>query len=269
MKCSANLDKHRKHLEIISPKKTPPIVSVVGNSGSGKTTLLEKLIAEFKHRGFCVGTIKHDVHGFEIDRPGKDSWRHKQAGASTTIISSPYQIGMAMDVDHDHNPEELMPLLYNMDIILTEGYKKENFPKLEVFRPEVHKAPLFKDDKTLLALISDVPIELCVPIFSTGDIKRLADFLIIHFNLIRAPLPAPMKAPPRISYELEKFMNQKQASPNEFLYCPALTGILMILMQFYIYFTKEIIQCLLTLHKLSYGIGIQSTEENQNHKKGR
>ena len=88
----------------------PPIVSIVGPSGVGKTTLLERLIPELTGRGYRVGTIKHDVHGFEIDQPGKDSWRHKHAGAQVTVISSPNQIGMVMDVDHDHHLEELKRL---------------------------------------------------------------------------------------------------------------------------------------------------------------
>ena len=174
--------------------KSPPVVSVVGYSGSGKTTLLEKLISELKDRGYAVGTIKHDVHGFEMDRPGKDSWRHKKAGASVTVISSSYQIGMVRDVDHDHRTEELVALLPDMDIILTEGYKKENLPKLEVFRSQVHKAPLFKGDKSLLALISDDPIDLGVPRFSPGDGQKLADFLIRHFNLAKAVSVAHTKA---------------------------------------------------------------------------
>jgi molybdopterin-guanine dinucleotide biosynthesis protein B len=170
------------------PKKIPgmnlpPVVSVVGKSGSGKTSLLVKLISEFKKRGLRVGTIKHDVHGFEMDRPGKDSWRHKQAGASTTIISSPCQIGMVKDVDHDHNPEELVGFLADMDIILTEGYKRGNSPKLEVFRPEVHRNPVCRGDNNLLALITDAPIDLGVPRFSVGDIEGLADFVMDHFSL--------------------------------------------------------------------------------------
>jgi molybdopterin-guanine dinucleotide biosynthesis protein B len=134
------------------------------------------------------------VHGFEMDRPGKDSWRHKKAGASVTIISSPYQIGMVRDVDHDHRPEELMMLLPDMDIILTEGYKKENLPKLEVFRSQIHKAPLFKGDKTLLALISDEPIDLGVPRFSGEDGQSIVDFLIEYFNLEKAVSLACTKA---------------------------------------------------------------------------
>lgn len=178
-------DQQNQSLDMIWGKSSP-VVSVVGYSGSGKTTLLEKLISELTQRGYAVGTIKHDVHGFEMDKPGKDSWRHKKAGASATIISSPYQIGMVRDVEHDHSPEELMALLPDMDIILTEGYKQENLPKLEVFRSEVHKAPLFKGDKSLLALISDDPIDLGVPRFSPGDGIKLADFLIMHFNLSKA-----------------------------------------------------------------------------------
>ncbi len=166
--------------------REPPIISIVGFSGTGKTSLLEKLIPEFTRRGFIVGTIKHDVHGFEMDRPGKDSWRHKQAGASTAIISSSRQVGMIMDVDHDHHLDELVFLLSNMDIILAEGYKHTDKPKLEVFRPDVHKEPLLKDDEHLVALISNVAVDLDVPQFSMNDIEGLTDFLITYFGLIPA-----------------------------------------------------------------------------------
>ena len=186
-------DQQNQSLDMIW-EKTSPVVSVVGYSGSGKTTLLEKLISELAQRGYAVGTIKHNVHGFEMDKPGKDSWRHKKAGASATIISSPFQIGMVRDVEHDHSPEELMALLPDMDIVLTEGYKKESLPKLEVFRSEVHKAPLFKGDKSLLALISDDPIDLGVSRFSPGDVQKLVDFLIRHFNLAKTIPVAHTKA---------------------------------------------------------------------------
>jgi len=161
----------------------PPVISIVGSSGVGKTTLMEKLIPELVQRGFRVGTVKHDVHGFEMDKPGKDSWRHKQAGAVVSIISSPYQIGMVRDVDHDHDPEELSPYLTDLDIILTEGYKIKGKSKLEVFRPEVNSEPLCRDDEKLFALVSDTPIDLGVPRFPAKDIKGLADFLISHFGL--------------------------------------------------------------------------------------
>lgn len=161
----------------------PPIVLVVGNSGSGKTTFLENLIPELTHRGLTVGTVKHDVHGFEMDTPGKDSWRHKQAGASTTVISSPFQIGMVRDVDHDHKPDELLFLFPNVDIILIEGYKRANKPKLEIFRSEISKKPLCENDQHLLALISDAPVDIDVPVFSSKDYHGVAEHLIAHFKL--------------------------------------------------------------------------------------
>jgi molybdopterin-guanine dinucleotide biosynthesis protein B len=166
-------------------KKTiPPMVAVIGHSGSGKTTFLEKLIPELTRRGLKVGSIKHDVHGFEMDKPGKDSWRHKHAGALTTVISSPYQIGMVMDVEYDHRPDELLSLFSGMDIILTEGYKRSNIPKLEIFRAETTPEPLCKNDEKLMALITDAHIDLNVPVFSTRAVEKVADFLIDQFNLI-------------------------------------------------------------------------------------
>ena len=170
-------------MKISNKKNSPPFVSVVGNSGSGKTTFLEKLIPELIGRGLKVGTIKHDVHGFEMDKPGKDSWRHKHAGALATIISSPYQIGMVKDVEHDHKPDELLPLFNGMDIILTEGYKRGNHPKMEIFRTQIINEPLCKNDTSLLALITDSDIDLEVPTFSLDAVEQVADFLIKHFNL--------------------------------------------------------------------------------------
>ncbi|MFO7556302.1 MAG: molybdopterin-guanine dinucleotide biosynthesis protein B [Desulfobacterales bacterium] len=170
----------------LKKKTIPPVVSVIGNSGSGKTTFLEKLIPELTGRGLKVGSIKHDVHGFELDKPGKDSWRHKHAGASTTVISSPYQIGMVKDVDYDHKPDELFSFFNGMDIILTEGYKRCNMPKLEIFRAEITTEPLCKNDEKLLALISDSDIDIGVPVFSPREIKKVAEFLIEHFDLTRS-----------------------------------------------------------------------------------
>ncbi|MDH3344018.1 MAG: molybdopterin-guanine dinucleotide biosynthesis protein B [Desulfobacteraceae bacterium] len=172
-------------IKILSENITPPVVSVVGNSGAGKTTFLEKVIREMIHRGLKVGTIKHDVHGrFEMDKPGKDSWRHKHAGASTTVISSPNRIGVVMDVEYDHSLDELVSFFSGMDIILTEGYKKDQKPKLEIFRPEITQEPLCKNDENLLAFVTDAPIDFGVPVFSAEDIKGVADFLIVRFNLI-------------------------------------------------------------------------------------
>jgi len=163
----------------------PPIVTIVGNSGSGKTTLLEKLIAELSERGLKIGSIKHDVHGFEMDKPGKDSWRHKKAGAVTTIITSPRQIGMVKDVGHDHTPDELASFFPETDLILCEGFKRQPLPKMEIFRPEIHSTPLCTDDKHLLAFISDAPEygQKAPRCFGLNAIQEIAAFLIAHFNL--------------------------------------------------------------------------------------
>lgn len=161
----------------------PPLVSIVGKSDSGKTTLLERLIPELKKRGLRVGTIKHDVHGFEMDHPGKDSWRHKQAGSVKTVISSPKKIGIVMDVEHDHTLEELIPYFGGEDIILSEGYKRESKPKVEIFRSEVHDEPLCINDDNLIAFVTDTDLDLEVPRFKIHDTKGLADFLIRFFKL--------------------------------------------------------------------------------------
>lgn len=161
----------------------PKIVSIVGKSGAGKTTLLEKLIPELRGMGLRVGTIKHDVHGFEIDHPGKDSWRHKKAGSAITIISSPQRIGMVMDVDHDHTLDELALFFSGVDLILSEGYKGENKPKVEIFRREVHAEPLCLNDSNLIALMTNSDVDLGVPRFALDDIEGLAHFLTRHFRL--------------------------------------------------------------------------------------
>ena len=164
---------------------TPPIVSLVGYSGSGKTTFLEKLIPALSKFGLKVATIKHDVHGFEMDKPGKDTWRHKKAGAVATIISSVSKIGLVMDSDHDHDPEELTRLFPEVDIVLTEGYKDTPHLKLEIFRPDVteNKIPLCTNDPHLLAIVSNQKVLLSIPRFGLNDIEGVAKYLINYFKL--------------------------------------------------------------------------------------
>ncbi|MBW2565556.1 MAG: molybdopterin-guanine dinucleotide biosynthesis protein B [Deltaproteobacteria bacterium] len=145
----------------------PPIVSIVGKSDAGKTTLLEKLVRELKKRGYRIGTIKHDVHGFDIDHEGKDSWRHKE---------------LVKDVESEEPLDSLASKYFqDVDIILTEGYKKESKPKIEVFRSQVHEKPLCKEDENLVALVSDTSLDLDAPCFELDDTKGLADFLEERF----------------------------------------------------------------------------------------
>lgn len=183
MQLPQDKDKHRTDLNPLIPRTIPPVVSIVGYSGSGKTTLIEKLISALKQRGLRVGTIKHDVHGFEMDRPGKDSWRHKQAGASATIITSPRQIGMVMDADHDHHPMELLPLMAGMDIVIVEGFKKAILQKIEVFRSENGKPPACRGDKNLIAVVSNTSLDWGVPRYTDDDVEILTDIIIQKFGL--------------------------------------------------------------------------------------
>lgn len=156
----------------------PPIISIVGKSDSGKTTLLEKLIAEIRNRGYRVGTIKHDTHGFDIDHEGKDTWRHKKAGASTVIISSPQKVAVIKDTEEDRAIDSLAAeYMQEVDIVFTEGYKRENKPKVEVYRKEMHRELLCQGDDNLVALASNQPFDIGVPCFDINDVKGLADLI--------------------------------------------------------------------------------------------
>ncbi len=165
----------------------PAVVSVVAKSGTGKTTLLEKLIAELKNRGYRVGTIKHDAHRFDIDREGKDSWRMTQAGADTMLITSPAKIAMVKMNPAAQEPglEETIGRYFgDVDIVLTEGFKKSAMPKIEVHR-RARSARLMcrgeEHDPTLIAVASDAPQELDVPVFDLNDGVAICDFIEERF----------------------------------------------------------------------------------------
>ena len=155
-----------------------PIISIVGKSDSGKTTLIEKLVPELTRRGYRIATVKHDTHGFEIDREGKDSWKHKQAGAYSVVISSPNKVALIRDVEKDLTLEEIREkLIQDVDLILSEGYKKDVQPKIEIFRKEKHKELLCSKDDSLVAIVSDQKFDIGVPCFPLDDMKGTADFI--------------------------------------------------------------------------------------------
>ena len=155
-----------------------PIVSIVGKSDSGKTTFLEKLLPELTRRGYRIATVKHDVHGFEVDQEGKDSWRHKQAGAHTVVISSPKKVALIRDVKKDLTLEEIREkLIQDVDLILSEGYKKDVQPKIEIFRKAKHKELLCTNEDNLIAIVSDKKFRVGVSCFFLDDIRGVADFI--------------------------------------------------------------------------------------------
>ncbi|MBC8263329.1 MAG: molybdopterin-guanine dinucleotide biosynthesis protein B [Anaerolineales bacterium] len=153
-----------------------PIISVVGKSGVGKTTFLEKLIAELKRRGLRVAVIKHDVHGFEMDRPGKDSWRLAQAGSDSVVIASPKKLALIKRLDREMALSEIAAFLSDVDIILTEGYTRGDAPKIEVSRRERGEGLLCAPDE-LVAIVSDQPFDLVVPQFDLEDAGGVVDLL--------------------------------------------------------------------------------------------
>ena len=159
-----------------------PILSIVGKSDSGKTTLIEKLVPELTRRGYRVATVKHDIHGFEVDREGKDSWRHKQAGAHSVVISSPTKAALIRDVERDMNLEEIREkLIRDVDLILSEGFKKDVQPKVEVFRKEKHKKLLCTKKDNLAAIASNRKFRVGVPCFDLEDTRGLANFIEKEF----------------------------------------------------------------------------------------
>ena len=156
-------------------------VSFVAKSGTGKTTLLEHVIAELKRRGYRIGVIKHDAHRFDIDHPGKDSHRLTAAGADTMLISSPEKLALVKQ--HAVSPpiEELIATYFSdVDLVLTEGFKKGGLPKIEVHRAERSPTLLCRGaehDPGLLAVASDEPLELDVPVLDLNNPVQVADFV--------------------------------------------------------------------------------------------
>ncbi len=154
----------------------PPIVSVVGKSKSGKTTLIEKLVQELKSRGYRVATIKHIPQGVNFDEPGKDSWRHIQAGSEATAISSPDKIVLVKPLVQEATIDEVSSLLgEDYDIILAEGFKQGSAPKIEVHRKD--SGALTEELKKLIAIVTDEPLEIRVRQFSSEDTGALVDLL--------------------------------------------------------------------------------------------
>lgn len=156
-----------------------PIISIVGKSKSGKTTLIEKLIPELKSRGYRVATIKHTPDDVTLDEPGKDSWRHIQAGSEATIIRTSTQVTMIKPMAETTIEDMAHLFAGDYDIVLAEGFKQDNAPKIEVHRRQV--GPPLKNVKKLAAIASDELLDTKVRQFSLDDITGLADLLETGF----------------------------------------------------------------------------------------
>ena len=160
-----------------------PVISVVGNSGVGKTTLLEKLVRELKSRGYRVGAIKHDAHNFQMDHPGKDTYRLAEAGSDAVIISAADRLALLEKVEEERSLDDLAAMVSDrVDIILTEGYRRAGAAKIEVSR-RAFSSDLVASPSELLALVSDQQLGVDVPHFGLDDAPAVVDFLERRFAL--------------------------------------------------------------------------------------
>ncbi len=153
------------------------IISIVGKSSAGKTTLLERLIVELKQRGYKVAIVKHSHHKDDIDTAAKDTWRFTRAGSEISAINSLDHLAIYRRIDKYFDPREISSfVLWDYDIILTEGFKGSNYPKIEVHRREQGKE-LLTDPKNLLAVVTDEPLDIDVPQFSRDNVAGIADII--------------------------------------------------------------------------------------------
>jgi molybdopterin-guanine dinucleotide biosynthesis protein B len=156
------------------------VFGLAGWSGSGKTTLLTALIPELVRRGVTVSTIKHAHHDFDVDKPGKDSWLHRQAGASEVMVSSSRRFALMHELRDAPEPslEDLVARMAPVDLLLVEGFKREPHPKLEVHRPSVGKPFLYPDDPHIVAIASDAVLAAPLPVLPLADAAAIADFIL-------------------------------------------------------------------------------------------
>ena len=154
------------------------VINIVGSSSNvGKTYLLEGLIKELKFRGYSIATIKHDVHGFDIDKKGKDTYKHREAGSETVIISSKNRLAMIKELKEETELYDIIKMVLDKDIILVEGYKKSNLRKIEVFRSGVSDK-LITPKERLIAVASDIDLKIKdIDVVEKEDYKKLADLI--------------------------------------------------------------------------------------------
>lgn len=161
------------------------IFGIMGYSGSGKTTLIEGLIKRFAARGLKVSLIKHAHHGFDIDRPGKDSFRHREAGAGEVMLLSDQRWVLMHEVRNELPPqlEQMIARLSPCDLVLLESFKTAAVDKLEVYRPSVGKTPIWPNCQGVVAVASDAQVDCPLPLLDLNDHDVVAEFVLKHVGL--------------------------------------------------------------------------------------
>ena len=161
------------------------VFGVIGWKNSGKTSLMERLVTEITGRGFSVSTVKHVHHAVDLDQPGKDTWRHRQAGAREVILASAERL--AILVEHRGTEPELPVVLARLapvDLVLVEGYKRDAHPKVEVWRKETGQSLIQPGDPLVRAVATDAPLSLPVPVLDLNDTSAIADFILRETGLV-------------------------------------------------------------------------------------
>jgi len=151
---------------------------VAASSNSGKTTLIEKVVRILKARGLRVAVVKHASKGFDLDRPGKDSWRFREAGADAVVLVGPDRLALMRTIEEGPSMKDLEALAGNADIVIREGFKNDALNKIEVFRSGVSgNQPLCVNDRSIIALVSSAPLSVAVPRFDWNDAVAVAEFI--------------------------------------------------------------------------------------------
>ena len=174
---------------ILKTSQHGAVFGLAGWSGSGKTTLVEQVVSHLVGLGYDVATVKHAHHHFDADIPGKDSFRHRQAGARQVLVSSVQRSALFSEHASSDEPDlpHLLQQLAPADLVLVEGFKKYPIEKIEIFRPSVGKPRLYPDDDLVMAVASDEALDDCpLPVFDLSDIAAIADFIIVQTKLKQA-----------------------------------------------------------------------------------
>jgi len=163
-------------------ERSIPVVCFTGPSNSGKTTLIEKVIRILSKRGYRIATIKHTHKRFEMDVKGKDSWRHRSAGAKTVILSSASQFAVFSDTDREITIEDVLERwCRDRDILIVEGFKRDKYPKIEVHRGGMHRELQCRTDPSIIALASENPADVPIPRYDIDDAEGITDFIEKRF----------------------------------------------------------------------------------------